>query len=149
MHQSHGRAQQYRCALSSIGMSLVLVGLMVGVCVVSGCNTPGQQSNLYENVNMYHTHMRWARYNQASVYVSPQRREAFLGRHDELGEDYKIVDVEIKDIRMLKDGDTAESEVVVEWLREPNMTVRKDKITERWKNVDGMWLLVEREVESP
>ena len=93
---------------------------------VAGCAAgPKEKSNLFQNVKAYHRHMRWARYHEASNFLAEGEREAFLGRHEELGDDYRVVEYEIKTIRVVRRDVEAEAEVVMSWIREPDMRVRK------------------------
>ena len=113
-----------------------------------GCagSKPKAKSNLQQNVKAFHQHMRWERYHEASNYLAEGDREAFLGRHDELGDDFRIVEYEIKHLRLVRADEEAEAEVVMSWIREPDMRVHRDKVHEIWRNLDGIWTLVEREV---
>jgi hypothetical protein len=111
-----------------------------------GCGAPQEKDDLYKNVKAFHQHMRWGRYHEASGFLQTGEREAFLGRHEELGDDFRVVEYEIKSIKVVKVNETAEAEVVLSWIREPDMRVHKDKIVELWQRRDGRWVLAEREV---
>ncbi len=127
-----------------------LLALFLALTSLSACKTPKEQArnNLGISVQTYHQHMRWRRWQEASKYLAREDRNEFLGRMDELGDDYKIVSVEIRHIDYKADQPEATSEVVVEWLQEPEMVVHKEKITETWTLHDKVWLLTERDVKE-
>ena len=127
---------------------LVISLLFVALCGASGC---GQRINKQDDIKLtvsnYHNHLRWGRYADASNMMDPADREEFLGRHDELGDGYKVVELELKSLSF-KSETEVETKVVMQWLREPNMTVRKDKLVETWHRVGDAWLLTDVHVES-
>jgi hypothetical protein len=123
--------------------------LVVVALAASGCSNPQQaRGNLGYSVQTYHQHMRWRRYQQAAKFLIPEDRNAFLGRYDELGDDFKVVSVEVRHVEVEPDGLSASSEVVVEWLKEPDMKVHKEKWSQTWVLVEKIWLLEEEEVKE-
>ena len=126
-----------------------VIGFSPLLLTAVGCaGAPKEKSNLFQNVKAYHRHMRWARYHEASNFLAEGEREAFLGRHEELGDDFRVVEYEIKTIRVVRRDVEAEAEVIMKWIREPDMRVHKDKIVEVWRNLKGHWTLVDKEVVS-
>jgi hypothetical protein len=124
----------------------LVLSVMLGLTVACGGGQMSSAGKLQMSVDTFNEHMRWGRYDAASSHLIVKDREAFMGRYDELGEDYKVVDYEVKSVKLQPNGD-AVSETVVKWLREPNMTVKKDKVRETWRYFDGTWLMIEREIE--
>lgn len=84
----------------------------------------------------YNMKLKWGMWEQASLYLLPTEREAFLGRHEELGEDFKIVSIEVKSV--IFDGPRAEVESEREWYDE-GMVVRKERFMEVWTLDDNVW----------
>ncbi len=125
------------------------LAVLAAMSAASGCSAakPKSKTELIENVNAYHQHMRWGRYSQAAGFMAEGDQEAFLGRHEALGDDFRVVEIEIKNVRLVRPDEEAEAEVVMAWIREPDMRVHRDKIVEKWRNVDGRWVLVERELQ--
>lgn len=121
----------------------LLCALALGACTSTN-DKP--KEDLATNVRAFHNHMRWARYHEASAYLQAADQEAFLGRHEELGDDWRVVEYEIKAVRVTRPDEEAEAEIEVQWIREPDMRVHKDKIIEVWRNLDGHWRVVERRV---
>ena len=128
--------------------ALMMSALLVGATVFSACGGASSPArDLKNNVQMYHNLMRWGRYSEAAMYIPPAQQEEFLGRYDELGDDFKIVEMKLKSVRVVAE-DKATVEMVVEWVRAPSMTVHKDVVTESWVQVKGRWVVQERSVES-
>lgn len=122
---------------------------LVAALALVGCSNPQQpRENLGYSVQTYHQHMRWRRYPMASKFLVPEDRNAFLGRYDELGDDFKVVSIDVRHVEVEPDGISARSEVVVEWLKEPDMKVHKEKWSQTWVLVDKIWLLQEEEIKE-
>jgi hypothetical protein len=126
-----------------------VIALAALSCALCGCQSkPQERANLGFSVQTYHQHLRWGRYQQAASFLVPEERNAFLGRHDELGDDYKVMNVEIRHLAPEADPNEASAEVIIEWVREPDMVVHKDKRTQTWVLREGAWLLERDEVEA-
>lgn len=128
--------------------SALLAATLTACTVLGGCGTRiNKQDDVRLTVQTYHNHLRWGRYADASGLLEPADREEFLGRHDELGDGYKVVELELKSITF-KSETEVETKVVMKWVREPDMTVRKDKLVETWRRAGDLWLLTQTHVES-
>lgn len=84
----------------------------------------------------YHMKMKWGLWEQASLYIHPSKRQEFLGRQEELGEEYKIVQIDVKSVKL--DGIRAEVETEIEWYDE-GMVVKKERFIEEWAVLDSQW----------
>lgn len=131
---------------TSVAVMLCAALMMCG----SGCAGAEQEkkSNLGRNVKVFHQHLRWARYYEASLFMPAEEQEVFLGRQEELGEDWRVVEVEIKSLRVIIPEKEAEAEVMIAWTRAPDVVVHRDKVIETWKNIDGHWKVTSRRVED-
>jgi hypothetical protein len=90
----------------------------------------------------FHMKMRWGLWEQAVQYTTDNYRNEFLGRYEELGEDFKITDLQIKTVTL---GDPITTvEVEQQWYVEPDMTVHKKRYIESWVNLNGLWRINER-----
>ncbi len=103
---------------------------------------PKESTDLKLIVMHFHQHMRWGLWEKASMYMDESVRYKFLGRFEELGEDYKITDLEIKQV--LRTPEESTVEVEQQWYHEPNMTVQKERLMEVWKLGSDGWRLSER-----
>ena len=127
----------------------VAVGLMVAV-MTTGCATitehegAGDPEALEEEARNFHSNMRWARYEHAADSVHEAYRHEFEGEYEERGDDYEIVDMEMKTAEMLDDGFVAEVEVEQQWYELPSTVVETERFVERWVFEDERWQLRER-----
>lgn len=126
-----------------------LTSLLLALALVApACaNSPTDRSiddkaNLQMTVQTFHKNMRWSRWESAAMVVAPAKRQEFLGRYDELGEDFHISSLEIKALSRLKDK--AIVDIEQEYYKEPAMIVKKDRYIEVWEKTDGDWMLTER-----
>ena len=118
-----------------------------------GCNhaphekTMDDGRDLQLRVQSFHTDLRWARYESAAEVIVPEERARFLGRYEELGDDYKIANMDLVTAKR-----PSEKEAVVEMeqesYKEPQMTVKKQTFIELWEKRAGQWMLVKRMVED-
>ena len=104
---------------------------------------------LQEVVGVFHRDMRWSRFEQAGLRVSPKYRPSFMGRYEEFGEDFHVTHLEVKSVTWGVNPEQAEVpralvEVEQEWYREPNMTLKKERFVEVWEPEGGGWMLTSR-----
>jgi len=142
------RELSMRYPLLALLISLIMLSSAATATLV-GCGgtirTPEQV--LEEQVQAFHAHMRWRRYDDAAGFVAPATRQGFLGEYEELGRDYSITEVEIESIQL---GDTREEAVVVVWVqsfRLPSTRVQEHTFRERWVYDPDLrvWQMEERE----
>jgi hypothetical protein len=118
-----------------------------------GCNrhshkkTMDDGRDLQMRVQSFHTDLRWARYEAAAEVIVPEERERFLGRYEELGDDYKIANMDLITVKRPSDKE-AVVEMEQESYTEPQMTVKKQTFMELWERREGHWLLVKRLTED-
>lgn len=132
-------------------MRHVLIALLVAAFVLPACaNSPRERANeqeeaaeLRQTVEEFHRQMRWQRWEAAAGMVAPERRQAFLGRYEELGDDYRISNLELKSVERDEKG-RAVVDLEEESYTEPKMTVEDERIVEMWERRDEGWLLTDR-----
>src|SRR5690554_1177694 len=118
-----------------IGAMLLLVGALL--VFASGCSAaqtkerPGDPAALDMAARNFHKNMRWSRWEEASEQVHESARESFLGRYEELGEDFRVVDLALRKVDFSDDGFEAILEVEQEWYELPETTVRQERFVER------------------
>lgn len=127
--------------------ALFLLSLL-GLLGAAGCaHSPTDQAiedqgDLQLTVQTFHRDMRWMRWESASMAVAPDKRDAFLARYDELGEDFHISNIEIKSLEHQKDQVLVELEQ--ESYTEPAMIVKKKRYIEVWKKPESHWFMTQR-----
>ena len=137
-----GRLRPRMAALWMV--ALMALGMGAGCAAAQNSADDGQA--LKASVTEFHRNLRWSRYEFAAQHVDPKFREAFLGRYEELGEDYHLIQLEIKKLELSKDEErpVATIEVEEKWYKEPNMVVKTDRVIERWERIRDGWFMVER-----
>jgi hypothetical protein len=127
-------------------MVVGLVCLGVGSGCAAAQNSADDGQALKASVTEFHRNLRWSRYEFAAQHVDPTFREAFLGRYEELGEDYHLVQLDIKKLEMGTEDEKpiATIEVEEKWYKEPNMVVKTDRVVERWTRIRDGWFMSER-----
>ncbi|MFU8806883.1 MAG: hypothetical protein ACNA8W_23955 [Bradymonadaceae bacterium] len=128
---------------------LFMAALLFAVVFTLGCKTMSSEKKdfadpraLPYSVNEFHKELRWARYEQASMFLDESYRHSFLGRYEELGDDFRIVELELKSMKF--EEEHAEVEVEQQWYVEPEMIVKTERYIEIWKPDSGAWRLQER-----
>ncbi len=122
---------------------LLLFAVTLGACA----HSPTEESlddgrNLQMCVRKFHKDMRWRRWEAAAESIVPAHRQAFLGRYQELGDDFHISDLEIKSLT--REKDKAIIDIQQEYYKEPANIVKKKRFIEVWKKVDGGWMVDQR-----
>jgi hypothetical protein len=122
---------------------LLLLSLALPACA----NSPTDKSiddkaNLQVTVQTFHRDMRWKRWESAAMLMAPEKRQEFLGRYEELGEDFHISSIELKSLT--HEGDKAIIDLEQESYKEPAMIVKKKRIIEVWEKRDSAWVLTDR-----
>ncbi len=126
--------------------------LLASLCLSLGCVSSPTSSDdgvaLESTLMLFHKELRWSRFEEASVYVNPTHRERFLGRYEEMGEDFHIVQLDIKKVTLGRDPasklPTALVECEQQWYREPNMVVKTEIFMESWVRERQGWMMKER-----
>lgn len=123
-------------------LTLALVFLFTGCLTPKANEKPKSASELRYILQDFHMKLRWGLWEQASAYTAASYKNEFMGRYEELGEDYKITNLNIKQVTL---GDPVSLvEVEQEWYVEPDMTLKKERYMESWVTVDGNWRITER-----
>lgn len=131
---------------------VLTLGCMVG-SVVLGCanlpepeetERPGNPDDLQEKAREFHTNLRWARYDHAIDAVHEAYEPAFQGEFEERGDDYEIVQLDMKNSDIIEEGFETHIEVEQQWYQLPSTVVQKERFVERWIYEDEEWQLRER-----
>ena len=125
---------------------LILFGVGCAASMKKSREQPKESTDLRLIVRDFHQQMRWGLWERASMYMEESQKNEFMGRFDELGEDYKITDLEVK--LVTKSGENSNVEVEQQWYHEPNMTLQKDRFIEEWHLGSEGWRLVKRSTKK-
>jgi hypothetical protein len=127
---------------------LLALLLLASASVAAGCaysptdKSIDDQTNLHLTLRAFHRDMRWLRWESAAMVVAPAQRQQFLGRYQELGDDFHISNLEIKKLTHVDDKVIVDIEQ--ESYMEPAMIVEKERFIEVWEKPTGDWLLTRR-----
>jgi hypothetical protein len=125
----------------------VVVATLILVTAAACATRPNPQEDLRGTFQAYHGHLRWGRWVSAASFLHPDRQQEFIGRHEALGDSYRVLELEIRSV-VFKGEDEAEVQVRMHWLRDPDMTVQKDIIRETWVRGEAGWFLSSLRIES-
>lgn len=106
---------------------------------------------LRHSVQEFHKNLRWARYQEASIMVSPEYRNTFIGRYEELGDEFHITELEVKNVMYEKDEQkraVAIVETEQQSYKEETMTVKKEKYIEKWRRDRAGWQMLSRQTKK-
>lgn len=130
---------------------LLVLGLAL-VAVPPGCAsqkeserdepTKREAQTLRRTVTEFHKALRWGQYEKASEIVATARRERFLGRFEERGDEFDIVDLRIKNLSP-EDRKTIRVEVQQKSVG-ADMTVDEERYVEIWRLDGNAWKLQRR-----
>lgn len=130
-------------------IGLTMIAAVISFGVFGGCSSVGQERGgdaeaLDEEMRGFHSDLRWARYDHARNTVHDAYRPTFDGKFEERGDDYEIVDMEMKRVDLVEEGFAAVVEVEQQWYQLPSTMVEKERFVERWVYEDGRWWMRER-----
>ena len=135
-------------AVRTWGLALVALALALllgaGAAGCGGTQKPERQFT--EDIQAFHNHMRWARYDDASTYIAEDWRWDFLGEYEELGRDFEVTEYEVRRVDHGGREGPAIVTVWVQFFRLPETRVHERTYVERWMWNDdrGIWEMVER-----
>jgi hypothetical protein len=116
-------------------------GLLLSV-FLAGCGATRKRGEaLMESVTVYNDGIRWDRLAVAASRVPAAGRDEFVDERDQLGDDLKITDWEVKRVR--QDGRRARVHVEYTWYRDDEGIVRETHAVQRWEQRGKVWLIVD------
>ena len=117
-------------------VTLVLLALAVG-CSGSASN----REKLVDSLTYLVDAMRWQQWDQASTYIAPEARKAYLEAHDSLADQLDVTDVEVTRRLVAPDGKTTTVVVSLSWLAKNDPVVKKTILEQRWELRGSSWLI--------
>ena len=120
--------------------------LVLALAGAAGCSAANpKNADLVGDIRGYSDGVRWQDFNAAALRVTPARREAFLETREQLAEDLRIADWEMR--RMTYDDGRNRAEVHVEWtwLLDSRGIVHTTVTRQRWTRRGKRWILEHEE----
>ena len=111
----------------------------------AGAQSPAD--TFQRDLDAYHAHLRWGRFDEAVNYLAEDEREEFLGELQQRGDGYQITDFEVKSVTVTEANKEA---IVVVWIqsyRLPSTTMRAETTLETWSWDDQLrtWQITDLE----
>jgi hypothetical protein len=117
--------------------------LVLGTAYLVACGAaPKKGEDLMESVMTYNEGVRWERLTAAASRVPPAEREDFVDERDELAEDLKITDWEVKRVSD-KGSDAAFVHVKYTWYKSDEGIVHETHARQSWERKGKAWLIVD------
>jgi hypothetical protein len=128
---------------SALCLILLVATLWLQAC--AGAQSPSD--TFQRDLDAYHAHLRWGRFDEAVNYLAEDEREEFLGELEQRGDGYQITDFEVKSVTVTEANKEA---IVVVWIqsyRLPSTTMRAETTLETWSWDDQLrtWQITDLE----
>ena len=125
----------------------IILTVLFALCGACGATMRTPEAVLEEQLQAFHGHMLWGRFDDASTFVAEEERARFLGMHDALGEDYDVTEFEVESVDVAPGGESAVVQVWMQSYRLPSTRIEEDTWEETWLyNKDTRtWQLTSRE----
>ena len=132
-----------RLPTSALRLLLGTIVLCLQAC--AGAQSPAE--TFQRDLDAYHAHLRWGRFDEAVNYLAEDEREEFLGDLEQRGDGYQITDFEVKSVTVTEANKEA---IVVVWIqsyRLPSTTMRAETTLETWSWDDQLrtWQITDLE----
>jgi hypothetical protein len=89
---------------------------------------------------------RWSRMDLATMRVAAAYRAEWTDAHREWGRRIQIGDVELLDVRIESDSESAVSVVAVSWYSYDTMTLQRTVLRQHWQSTGRDYVLASEEV---
>lgn len=131
---------------SSIGMvsiggaATALLALALG-----GCAGAGRSADLVKDVRGYSDGVRWRDFERAALRIQPARRSEFMDQREDLDDDLRVADWDMKRLKYDKTKNRAVVEIKWTWLLDSRGIVHTTVTRQNWSLHGKRWLL-DREI---
>jgi hypothetical protein len=127
--------------LAAVSCAPVLVGeaaseganLIVGVAAVSLASTEDHDKNLKGSVKAFNEAFRSEDYAQASVFVSPDKKEKFWSEADRFKGKIRMAEYELRDMQLDEKKNYATAILYFQYWRTESPILKTVSFTQRWQ----------------
>ena len=116
--------------LSTSALRLLLGTIVLCLQACAGAQSPAD--TFQRDLDAYHAHLRWGRFDEAANYLAEDEREEFIGALEQRGEGYQITDFEVKSVTVTEANKEALVVVWIQSYRLPSTTMRAETTLETW-----------------
>lgn len=127
-----------------LGLVLLVLAATSGCATYQPEEKPGDPVLLEQTAHSFHSNLRWGRFEDAAELVHQSYRATFEGEYEERGDDYDIVEMNVRRVEIVEDGFAAVIEVEQDWYQLPSTVVQSERFMERWVWEDDRWWMRER-----
>ena len=117
--------------------SLVLFALLAGCGGGSS-----QRADLIADLRGYGDGLRWNDFNASALRVPPAKREAFMDDHEQLEDDLRVADWELRRLQYDSTRNHAEVHIEWTWLLDSRGIVHKTVSRQMWSRYGKQWIMV-------
>jgi len=127
--------------LSAVSCASVLVGeaasegakLIVGVAAVSSASTEDHDKNLKGSLKAFNEAFRSEDYSQASVFVSPDKKEKFWSEADRFKGKIRMAEYELRDMQLDEKKNHATAILNFQYWRTESPILKTVSFTQKWQ----------------
>lgn len=123
------------------------------LCAFACGHMPQRGEEFMFSVRTFNDGVRWHRFVVAAGHVPAGERPAFINEREDLVEDLRISDWEVKSVVFGPKRKKAVVEIKYEWHRDSEGVLRKTTSAQRWERRGKRWYMTEerrtRGVEMP
>jgi hypothetical protein len=110
--------------------------------LAAGCGaTGGKNADLVADVRGYGDGMRWGDFNSAALRLRPAQRSGFMDQREQLAEDLRIADWEMRRMTYSDDRNRAEVHIEWTWLLDSRGIVHTTVTRQAWSRHGKSWIL--------
>lgn len=107
--------------------------LSAALLLLQACAAAQSPADTFQrDLDAYHAHLRWGRFDEAVTYLAEDEQEEFLGELEQRGEGYQITDFEVKSVTVTEPNKQAMVVVWIQSYRLPSTTMRSETTIETW-----------------
>lgn len=135
------RSRLGRAPLALLALATLLAPLALG------CGPRDRGLDLKDAVRAYNQRLRWNAYEQASQFVNPETRAAWLAARTASAGGLKITDIQV--VRLQKpdpEDRTVEVLVSLTWYRLPDTRINQAVWAQTWQEKEARWRLIDEKV---
>ena len=116
--------------------------LVAALLAAAGCAaSDAKRADLVADIRGYGDGMRWRDFNAAALRVIPDHRPAFMDHCEQLAEDLRIADWEMRRMTYSDDRNRAEVHIEWTWLLDSRGIVHTTVTRQKWSRHGKNWIL--------
>ena len=116
--------------------------LLVLMLAATGCSAANpKNADLVADVRGYGDGLRWGDFNAAALRIKPFYRPVFIDQHEQMADDLKVADWEMRRMTYSEDRNRAEVHIEWTWLLDSRGIVHTTVTRQAWSRHGKNWIL--------